>query len=48
MDPDHSRAWIFRQGSLQILTGDSIGLSLPRQQLTIDFPFARLFAELDD
>jgi Uma2 family endonuclease len=48
MDPDHKRAWLFRHGDLQLLTGLSIGLDLPRQQLTIDFPFAPMFAELDE
>jgi Uma2 family endonuclease len=48
MDPDHKRAWHFRHGNMQLLTGDSIELTLPRQQLTIDFPFAQMFAELDE
>ncbi|MBZ5621979.1 MAG: Uma2 family endonuclease [Acidobacteriia bacterium] len=48
MDPDHKRAWLFRQGNLQLLTGLSIGLDLPRQQLTIDLPFGQMFAELDE
>lgn len=48
MDPERRRAWLFREGSLQLLTGDSVVLSLPRQQLTLDFPFAKMFAELDE
>jgi Uma2 family endonuclease len=48
MDPDNKRAWLFRHGDLQLLTGLSIGLNLPRQQLTIDFPFAQMFGELDE
>ena len=48
MDPDHHQAWLFRQGSLQLLTGPSIALELPRAQTTIDFPFAHMFAELDE
>jgi Uma2 family endonuclease len=48
MDPDNKRAWLFQHGNLQILTGLSIGLNLARQQLTIDFPFAQMFAELDE
>jgi len=46
MDPDNKRAWLFRQGNLQILTGTSV--KLPVQALTIDFPFVYLFADLDD
>ena len=48
MDPDNKRAWLFQHGNLNLLTGDSIPLNLPRQQLTIDFPFAQMFAELDE
>jgi len=48
MDPDRKMAWSFREGSLQLLTGTSIGLNLPQQQSSIDFPFAQLFAELDE
>jgi Uma2 family endonuclease len=48
MDPDNKRAWLFRHGNLELLTGLSIALNLPRQQLTIDFPFAQMFAELDE
>ena len=48
MDPDSKRAWLFRQGNLQLLTGISTPLDLPRQQLAIDFPSAQLFAELDE
>ena len=48
MDPDNKRAWLFHNGNVQLLTGLSIPLNLPRQQLTIDFPFAQMFAELDE
>jgi Uma2 family endonuclease len=48
MDPDNRRAWLFRHGNLELLTGLSIALTLPRQQLTIDFPFSQMFAELDE
>jgi Uma2 family endonuclease len=48
MDPDRRMAWRFREASLQLMTGTSISLHLPRQQSTIDFPFAELFAELDE
>lgn len=48
LDPDHKRAWHFQHGNVQLLTGPSIVLDLPRQQLTIDFPFAQMFAELDE
>jgi Uma2 family endonuclease len=46
MDPDNKRAWLFQQGTLQLLTGAAIRLKLSRQ--VIDFPFSRLFAELDE
>ena len=48
MDPNNKRAYLFRQGSFQLLKGPFVGLTLPRQQLTIDFPFAQMFAELDE
>lgn len=48
MDPDNKRAWLFQHGNLELLNGLSIALNLPRQQLTIDFPFAQMFAELDE
>ena len=48
MDPDNKRAWIFRQWQPGASHGHFAGLILPRQQLTIDFPFARMFAELDE
>ena len=48
MDPDNRRAWLFRNGNLELLTGISAALNLPQQQGTIDFPFARMFAELDE
>jgi Uma2 family endonuclease len=46
MDPDNKRVWLFQQGNIQLLTGDTIPLKLSRQ--VIDFPFSQLFAELDD
>jgi Uma2 family endonuclease len=47
MDPDKQRAWLFRQGTLQLLSGGTIRLNLFRQELGIDFPFEQLFAEID-
>jgi Uma2 family endonuclease len=46
MDPDHKRAWRFKEGSLQILTGESFALDLG--QASLEFPFAQLFAGLDE
>jgi Uma2 family endonuclease len=46
MDPDNKRVWLFQQGNIQLLTGDTIPLKLSRQ--VIDFPFSQLFAELDE
>ena len=46
MDPDHKRVWLFQQGNIQLLSGDTIPLKLSRQ--VIDFPFSQLFAELDE
>ncbi len=48
MDPDHKRGWFFLHGGLQPFTGASIELTLPCQQLTLDFPFAEIFAEMDE
>jgi len=48
MDPDNKRAWLFQQGNLELLAGTSTGLRLFRQNLTLDFPFAQMFAELDE
>lgn len=48
MDPDNKRAWLFKQGNLQLLTGATIRFSLARSGLAIDFPFSQLFVELDD
>ena len=48
MDPDNQRAWLFRQGTLQLLSGETIRLNLFRDESGIDFPFAQMFAELDD
>src|ERR1035438_6018440 len=39
MDPDNKRAWLFKQGNLQLLTGATIRFSLARSGLAIDFPF---------
>jgi Uma2 family endonuclease len=47
MDPDNKRAWLFRQGTLQILSGETIRLSLLREETGIAFPFDQLFAEID-
>ena len=46
MDPDNKRAWLFRQGNLQLLTGAATHLKLSRH--VIDFPFSQLFTELDE
>jgi Uma2 family endonuclease len=46
MDPDHSRAWLFEQNALRLLTGNSVQLNL--SQSTLEFPFAEIFAELDE
>ena len=46
MDPDNRRAWLFEQGTLRLLAGNSVSLSLG--QTTLDFPFAEMFAELDE
>ncbi len=48
MDPDNRRAWLFTKGNLQLLGGGSFEMNLSPQKSTIDFPFARMFAELDD
>ena len=48
MDPDNKRAWLFNQGTLHLLADMSIRLNLDRQKDTIDFPFAQMFAELDE
>ena len=48
MDPDNKRAWLFNQGNLQLLADMSIHLNLHQQKDTIDFPFAQMFAELDE
>ncbi|HEY7388294.1 MAG TPA: Uma2 family endonuclease [Bryobacteraceae bacterium] len=44
MDPDHHRAWSFQDGSLTLLSGDSVTLHLQ----DIVCPFAKLFTELDE
>ena len=46
MDPDNRRAWLFEQNNLRLLTGNSVPLNL--SQATLDFPFAEMFAELDE
>lgn len=46
MDPDYRRAWLFEQGTLRLLTGNSVQLNL--SQTTLDFPFAEMFAELNE
>ena len=46
MEPDNRRAWLFEQNNLRLLTGNSAQLSL--SQATLDFPFAEMFAELDE
>ncbi len=49
MDPDNKRCWLFKQGSLQLLSGASIALHLPKENgMTIDLPFAEMFCELDE
>jgi Uma2 family endonuclease len=46
MDPDNRRAWLFEQNNLRLLGGASVRLNL--SQAALDFPFARMFAELDE
>jgi len=46
MDPDNRRAWQFEQNNLRLLAGTSIQLNL--SHTTLDFPFAEMFAELDE
>lgn len=46
MDPDYRRAWMFEQNSLRLLLGESVQLQLTDS--TLDFPFAEMFAELDE
>src|SRR5450755_2379806 len=49
MDPDKKKAWLFRQGAFDFLSGVSVELKLASfpASATIDFPFAQMFAELD-
>jgi Uma2 family endonuclease len=47
MDPDNKRAWMFEHGDLRLLTGNSVNISLPGRP-PIEFPFAKLFADLDE
>ena len=46
MDPDNRRAWLFEQNNLRLLGGNSVSLNL--SNATLDFPFAEMFAELDE
>jgi Uma2 family endonuclease len=46
MDPDYSRAFLFEQSTLRHLQGPSVQLTL--RSGVIDFPFAEMFAELDE
>jgi Uma2 family endonuclease len=46
LDPDNRRAFLFEQNNLRLLTGSSAQLNLA--QTTLDFPFAEMFAELDE
>jgi Uma2 family endonuclease len=46
MDPDHSRTLLYEQKNLRILTGNSVQLNL--SQSILEFPFAEIFAELDE
>jgi Uma2 family endonuclease len=48
MDPDNKRAWLFNQGTLQLLADASISLNLLQQKEPIGFPFDQMFAELDE
>lgn len=48
MDPEHRRAWLFQQGNLELVSGTSVDLRLPRQDLSLEFPIASIFAELDE
>jgi Uma2 family endonuclease len=47
MDLDNRRTWIFRDGSLLLLSGDSVELTLPKQQAKLVFPFGQMFIDLD-
>jgi Uma2 family endonuclease len=47
MDPDNQRAWLFEENNLRLLPGTSVNLNL-HSQTTLDFPFAEMFAELDE
>ena len=45
MDPDHQRAFAFEHSTLRLLTGTSASLNV--KQMTLEFPFAEMFSELD-
>ena len=47
MDPDHQRPWRFQHGTMELLAGGTLALSLSGQA-TIEFPFDKLFAVLDE
>ena len=47
-DPENKRGWLFQKGSLQLLTGASIALTLPQQNMPIELPFGQMFAELEE
>lgn len=47
IDPDNKRAWLFTNGSFQILTETTIRLHVGKTEL-LDFPLSQLFAELDN
>ena len=47
MDPDNQRAWLFEQNNFRVLPGTSVNLNL-HSQVPLDFPFAEMFAELDE
>ena len=46
MDPDNRRAWMFRDGNLNFITGEAIRLDVGKAD-GIHFPPSELFAELD-
>jgi Uma2 family endonuclease len=46
MDPGHRRTFLFEQGTLRHLRGESGQLTL--RSGALDFPFAGMFAELDE
>jgi Uma2 family endonuclease len=49
MDPDNRRAWRFREGNLELFTGESVSLPIALDGTSaLDLPFAAMFAELDE